>query len=76
MFFKLQFSDGLLEKAFVDKSISLSRSIVHFFTLMMRPIADHVTYTVRSGVAAGLKRRGGYGFLPFPVRSATKRSCT
>jgi FkbM family methyltransferase len=50
----------------VDKSISLSRSITHFFTLMMRPIADHVTYTVRSGVAAGLKRRGGYGFLPLP----------
>jgi FkbM family methyltransferase len=31
--------------------------------LALRPFAGRV-YTVRSGVARGLKRRGGYGFLP------------
>lgn len=51
----------------MDKSIPLSKSMVHIITLTMKPIVDHVTYTVRSGPAAGLKRRGGYGFLPHSV---------
>jgi FkbM family methyltransferase len=34
---------------------------------MLRPVSDHLVYTVRSGVASGLKRHGGLGFLPRPV---------
>jgi FkbM family methyltransferase len=32
----------------------------------LEPLANHVTYTIRHGLAKGLKRRGGLGFLaPF-----------
>jgi FkbM family methyltransferase len=31
---------------------------------LLRPITDRFTYTARCGVSAGLKRRGGLGFLP------------
>lgn len=31
---------------------------------LSRPLTRHITYTTRSGIAAGLKRKGGLGFLP------------
>jgi FkbM family methyltransferase len=34
---------------------------------MSRPVTRHITYTTRSGIAAGLKRRGGLGFFPRAV---------
>jgi FkbM family methyltransferase len=45
--------------------------IKRFAKLALRPFADRV-YTVRSGVARGLRRHGGYGFLPGLLRSATR----
>ena len=51
----------------MDKSIPLSMSMVHTIALMLKPIADHFTYTIRSGVAAGLRRTGGFSFLPRSV---------
>jgi len=31
---------------------------------LSRPLTRHIIYTTRSGIAAGLKRKGGLGFLP------------
>jgi len=31
---------------------------------LSRPVTRHITYRTRSGIAAGLKRKGGLGFLP------------
>lgn len=38
----------------------------------LRPITDRITYTTRSGMAAGLRRRGGLGFLPRPESEEEK----
>lgn len=48
----------------MDRSIPVTRALVHAFGAATRPLTDHLTYTTRSGIAAGLKRCGGYGFLP------------
>jgi FkbM family methyltransferase len=53
----------------MDRSISLLGALQHAAAAFVRPLSAHLTYTVRSGIAAGLKRRGGLGFLP---RKATK----
>jgi FkbM family methyltransferase len=40
--------------------------------LVLQPIAADRVYTVRSGVARGLKRKGGYGFLPGFLKPRTR----
>jgi FkbM family methyltransferase len=45
--------------------------IKRFAKFALRPFADRV-YTVRSGIARGLKRHGGYGFLPGLLRPASR----
>jgi FkbM family methyltransferase len=40
--------------------------------LVLQPIAADRVYTVRSGVAHGLKRKGGYGFLPGFLQRTTR----
>ena len=44
----------------VRSVLAFGRTIVS----CIRPITNHFTYTTHSGIAAGLKRRGGIGFLP------------
>ena len=48
----------------MDKGISRSTAYLHALGALTRPVIDRITYTTRSGIAAGLKRRGGYGFIP------------
>src|ERR1035438_6497758 len=31
---------------------------------IFRPLTYRITYTIHSGIAAGLKRTGGFGFVP------------
>lgn len=44
----------------VKRVLAIQRTIVSY----MRPVTNYFTYTTRSGIAAGLKRKGGLGFLP------------
>ena len=44
----------------IRRVLAFGRMLVSY----IRPITGHFTYTTRSGIAAGLKRRGGIGFLP------------
>jgi len=43
-----------------------SASVVRLVNLFARPITNRMTYVARSGVSAGLRRRGGLGFLSRP----------
>lgn len=45
------------------KRFNPDESIARRIAIACRPVTNRFTYTVRSGVAAGLKRRGGLGFL-------------
>jgi FkbM family methyltransferase len=48
----------------VDKDLTWWKSGIHRLAAYTRPITDRFTYRTRSGMAKGLKRSGGYGFLP------------
>jgi hypothetical protein len=48
----------------MDRSVMKSVGWLHAFGAAVRPLVDQITYTTRSGIAAGLKRKGGLGFLP------------
>lgn len=43
--------------------MSERQTLTRRVAMLLRPFTDHMVYTVRSGVAAGLKRRGGLGFM-------------
>lgn len=47
----------------MDRLLPRWKSWVHLVGTTTRPFSERFTYTVRSGIASGLKRRGGYGFL-------------
>lgn len=47
----------------MDRSLKLSLALRHAFGAAVRPLTDRIIYTTRSGIAAGLKRKGGFGFL-------------
>ncbi|MEO7143126.1 MAG: FkbM family methyltransferase [Bryobacteraceae bacterium] len=44
-------------------------TVIRRVAILTRPLFRHNAYTVRSGIAAGLKRRGGLGFLPKSLSS-------
>jgi hypothetical protein len=48
----------------VDKDVPWVTGLSHTIGALTRPITDRLTYTTRSGIASGLKRTGGFGFLP------------
>jgi hypothetical protein len=48
----------------MDSSVKMSVALQHAIGPVVRPLTNFITYTTRSGTAAGLKRRGGLGFLP------------
>lgn len=50
-------------------AFGLKRSLI----VWLRPWFDRLEYRSRSGLARGLKRRGGLGFLPFKPASAEER---
>jgi len=39
-------------------------AVCHHLASYLRGVTEHGVYTVRSGVAKGLRRRGGFGFMP------------
>jgi len=41
----------------------------------LRPLLASTTYTVRHGLAKGLKRKGGLGFFPFPSSLSKEERC-
>jgi hypothetical protein len=41
------------------------KRILQFLLKPFRPFVQNYIYTIRSGPAKGLKRKGGFGFLPF-----------
>lgn len=43
-----------------------SPALVRLVNLVVRPITNRMTYVARCGVSAGLRRRGGLGFLQRP----------
>ena len=51
----------------MDRFISLPIAIMRAVGGLSRPLTRHITYTTRSGIAAGLKRKGGLGFFPRAV---------
>jgi len=48
----------------MESSVKMSVALQHAIGAVVRPLTNFITYTTRSGIAAGLKRRGGLGFLP------------
>lgn len=56
----------------MDKSINRSVAWMHMFAAATRPVTDRLTYTTQSGIAAGLKRCGGYGFVPRKITDEEK----
>jgi FkbM family methyltransferase len=51
----------------MDRFIDLPTAVMRAIGGLSRPITRHITYKTRSGIAAGLKRKGGLGFLPRAV---------
>ena len=51
----------------MDKNVNLVVALQHALAARLRPITEHLVYTTRSGIAAGLKRKGGLGFIPRQV---------
>lgn len=51
----------------MDRFIDLPTAVMRAIGGLSRPVTRHITYTTRSGIAAGLKRKGGLGFLPRAV---------
>jgi FkbM family methyltransferase len=47
----------------MDKSQPLHKALRHFIGEHSRVLTQHFTYTTKSGIAKGLKRRGGFGFI-------------
>ena len=48
----------------MDKNVSFTVGLQHALAASLRPITGKLVYTTRSGLAAGLKRKGGLGFMP------------
>lgn len=48
----------------MDTSLAWHRAIRHYLGEHSRILTDPITYKTRSGIAKGLKRSGGLGFLP------------
>lgn len=48
----------------MDRSVGKLTAIRHRVAAALRPLTRNLKYTVRSGLAAGLRRQGGLGFLP------------
>jgi FkbM family methyltransferase len=48
----------------MDRFIDLPTAVMRAVGGLTRPLTRHIMYTTRSGIAAGLKRKGGLGFLP------------
>jgi hypothetical protein len=65
----LNFSlQGVLERVDrMDRSVSALVALRHALGAAIRPLTNLFTYTTRSGIAAGLRRKGGLGFLPRSV---------
>jgi len=51
----------------MDRFIDLPTAVMRAIGGLSRPVTRHITYTSRSGIAAGLKRKGGLGFFPRAV---------
>lgn len=51
----------------MDKNVGLRLALQHAVAASLRPITEHLVYKTRSGIAAGLKRKGGLGFMPRQV---------
>ena len=48
----------------MDRSVDKVTAFRHYLAAALRPLTRNLRYTVRSGLAAGLTRQGGLGFLP------------
>jgi len=48
----------------MDASQPLHKALIHIVGERSRVVTRHFTYRTRSGIAKGLKRQGGFGFLP------------
>jgi FkbM family methyltransferase len=51
----------------MDRFVDLPTAVMRAVGGLSRPLTRHIVYTTRSGIAAGLKRKGGLGFLPRAV---------
>jgi FkbM family methyltransferase len=51
----------------MDRFIDLPTAVMRAVGGLSRPLTRHITYINRSGIAAGLKRKGGLGFFPRAV---------
>ncbi len=51
----------------MDRFTDLPTAVLRAVGALSRPVTRNITYTTRSGIAAGLKRKGGLGFLPRAV---------
>ena len=48
----------------MDASQPFHKMVCHFLSEHTRFLSRHLTYITRSGIATGLKRSGGFGFVP------------
>ena len=48
----------------MDKNVGFGLALQHALAASLRPITGRLVYRTRSGIAAGLKRKGGLGFMP------------
>lgn len=51
----------------MDRFVDLPTAVMRAIGGLSRPVTRHIVYTTRSGIAAGLKRKGGLGFFPRAV---------
>jgi FkbM family methyltransferase len=51
----------------MDATQPLHKALIHMVGERSRGLTQHFTYRTRSGIAKGLKRNGGFGFLPREV---------
>lgn len=48
----------------MDKNVSFRLALQHALAASLRPVTGSLVYKTRSGIATGLKRKGGLGFMP------------
>jgi FkbM family methyltransferase len=56
----------------MDKTLPLWKAVGHSVATLAWRTTQHFSYRTRSGIAAGLKRTGGFGFLPRAVSDEEK----
>ena len=56
----------------MEKALPFKTALVHAIGGFLRPFTERISYVTRSGMASGLRRSGGLGFLSRPISDEEK----